>query len=236
MSLARVAPTAILWCARQKPQPFDRHTRGVFSSRPQPAPAGSHFMQLRDACCHGVFPHSGHTTPKASWAVAGLPSPLRAEARQRQGSEPLWMEPQHQPALGLMPEAVFRDNETPLKIRRRVRRSPMVPSKPRTRVAATSASKDSPVSMKRSTDLPWPPCRRRSLRRHRLPTTPPRRCCLVAVEALSARCAHEVPLLLASFAGSAGLWSVAPTQGNPYPALDPVTFERRQAQGPDRWT
>lgn len=52
---------------------------------------------------------------KASWAVAGHPAPLRVRRGSGKTPEPLWNEPQHQPALGLVPDAVFQSRETPLK-------------------------------------------------------------------------------------------------------------------------
>lgn len=52
---------------------------------------------------------------KASWAVAGHPAPLRVRRGSGKPPEPLWAEPQHQPALGLMPNAAFRTNEILLR-------------------------------------------------------------------------------------------------------------------------
>ena len=52
---------------------------------------------------------------KATWAVAGHPAPLRVRRGSGKPPEPLWAEPQHQPALGLVGDAVFRSQETPLK-------------------------------------------------------------------------------------------------------------------------
>jgi serine phosphatase RsbU (regulator of sigma subunit) len=52
---------------------------------------------------------------KASWAVAGHPAPLRVRRGSGKAPEPLWAEPQHQPALGLVADAVFRSHEAPLK-------------------------------------------------------------------------------------------------------------------------
>jgi len=52
---------------------------------------------------------------KASWAVAGHPAPLRVRRGSGRPPEPLWDEPQHQPALGLIADAVFHSRESPLK-------------------------------------------------------------------------------------------------------------------------
>lgn len=52
---------------------------------------------------------------KASWAVAGHPAPLRVRRGSGKLPEPLWDEPQHQPALGLVSDAVFHSKESPLK-------------------------------------------------------------------------------------------------------------------------
>ncbi len=51
----------------------------------------------------------------ASWAVAGHPAPLRVRRGSGRAPEPLWSGPQHQPALGLVADAVFVTHETPLK-------------------------------------------------------------------------------------------------------------------------
>jgi sigma-B regulation protein RsbU (phosphoserine phosphatase) len=51
----------------------------------------------------------------ASWAVAGHPSPMRVRRGSGKPPEPLWTEPQHQPALGLLDEARFLTTESPLK-------------------------------------------------------------------------------------------------------------------------
>ena len=52
---------------------------------------------------------------RASWAVAGHPSPLWVRRGSGKLPEPLWKEPQHQPALGLAADIVFRTHESPLK-------------------------------------------------------------------------------------------------------------------------
>jgi serine phosphatase RsbU (regulator of sigma subunit) len=52
---------------------------------------------------------------RASWAVAGHPAPLRVRRGSGKNPEPLWAEPQHQPALGLIADAVFRTHESPLR-------------------------------------------------------------------------------------------------------------------------
>lgn len=52
---------------------------------------------------------------KASWAVAGHPAPLKVRRGGGRAPEPLWIEPQHQPALGLLDQAVYRSHDSPLK-------------------------------------------------------------------------------------------------------------------------
>lgn len=52
---------------------------------------------------------------KAKWAVAGHPAPLRVRRGSGKSPEPLWTEPQHQPALGLIDEAKFRTHESVMK-------------------------------------------------------------------------------------------------------------------------
>lgn len=52
---------------------------------------------------------------KALWAVAGHPAPLRVRRGSGKAPEPLWTEPQHQPALGLLEDAVFRTHESTMK-------------------------------------------------------------------------------------------------------------------------
>jgi serine phosphatase RsbU (regulator of sigma subunit) len=52
---------------------------------------------------------------RASWAVAGHPAPLRVRRGSGKPPEPLWVEPQHQPALGLIQDAAFRTNESALR-------------------------------------------------------------------------------------------------------------------------
>ncbi len=52
---------------------------------------------------------------KAKWAVAGHPAPLRVRRGSGRPPEPLWTEPQHQPALGLIDEAKFRTHESVMK-------------------------------------------------------------------------------------------------------------------------
>ena len=50
----------------------------------------------------------------ASWAVAGHPAPLRVRRGSGMEPQPLWSEPQRQPALGLLPDAVFRTEQARL--------------------------------------------------------------------------------------------------------------------------
>ncbi len=52
---------------------------------------------------------------RATWAVAGHPAPLRA--RRATGNPPqlLWTGALHQPALGLLPDAVYRTSSSPLR-------------------------------------------------------------------------------------------------------------------------
>ena len=52
---------------------------------------------------------------RASWAVAGHPSPLRVRRGSGRPPQPLWDQPPHQPALGLMKNAVYHSQESPLK-------------------------------------------------------------------------------------------------------------------------
>jgi len=54
-------------------------------------------------------------TGLASWAVAGHPSPLRVRRGSGRAPEPLWKECSRQPALGLLPEAIYRTMESPMK-------------------------------------------------------------------------------------------------------------------------
>lgn len=49
---------------------------------------------------------------RASWAVAGHPAPLRVRRCSGKEPAPLWEEPHHQPALGLVPDAVFQTHES----------------------------------------------------------------------------------------------------------------------------
>ena len=51
---------------------------------------------------------------RASWAVAGHPAPLRARRGSGKEPVPLWNEPHHQPALGLVAEASFQTHESEL--------------------------------------------------------------------------------------------------------------------------
>ncbi len=51
---------------------------------------------------------------RASWAVAGHPAPLRVRRGSGKEPQPLWQNPQHQPALGLIENAVFHSAESPL--------------------------------------------------------------------------------------------------------------------------
>lgn len=51
----------------------------------------------------------------ASWAVAGHPPPLRARRGTGKLPKPLWDEPPRQPALALIPDAVFETRECPLR-------------------------------------------------------------------------------------------------------------------------
>lgn len=52
---------------------------------------------------------------RASWAVAGHPAPLRVRRGSGKVPEPMWKEPQHQPALGLVADVKFHTHESPLK-------------------------------------------------------------------------------------------------------------------------
>jgi len=52
---------------------------------------------------------------QASWAVAGHPAPLRVRRGSGKAPQPLWTEVQHQPALGLIADAVFHTTNSPLK-------------------------------------------------------------------------------------------------------------------------
>ncbi len=52
---------------------------------------------------------------KASWAVAGHPAPLRTRRGSGRSPRPLWTEPPHQPALGLIADAVYQTTEYTLK-------------------------------------------------------------------------------------------------------------------------
>lgn len=52
---------------------------------------------------------------KAHWAVAGHPAPLRVRRGSGKAPEPLWTEPQHQPALGLLEDAEFRTHEAVMR-------------------------------------------------------------------------------------------------------------------------
>lgn len=52
---------------------------------------------------------------KAKWAVAGHPAPLRVRRGSGKAPEPLWTQPQHQPALGLIEDAAFRTHESTMK-------------------------------------------------------------------------------------------------------------------------
>lgn len=49
-----------------------------------------------------------------SWSVAGHPAPMRVKRGAGRMPEPLWTEPQQQPALGLIADATFRTEESPL--------------------------------------------------------------------------------------------------------------------------
>jgi serine phosphatase RsbU (regulator of sigma subunit) len=51
---------------------------------------------------------------RASWAVAGHPAPLRVRRGSGREPAPLWEAPHHQPALGLVPDAVFQTHESKL--------------------------------------------------------------------------------------------------------------------------
>lgn len=50
----------------------------------------------------------------ASWAVAGHPAPLRARRGSGTTPRPLWTEPPHQPALGLIADAAYQTSESAL--------------------------------------------------------------------------------------------------------------------------
>lgn len=51
---------------------------------------------------------------RALWAVAGHPSPLRVRRGSGKEPAPLWDGPHHQPALGLVSDAVFQTHESQL--------------------------------------------------------------------------------------------------------------------------
>lgn len=52
---------------------------------------------------------------KAHWAVAGHPAPLRVRRGSGKPPEPLWTEPQHQPALGLLEDVEFHTHEAVMR-------------------------------------------------------------------------------------------------------------------------
>ncbi|WP_367874597.1 PP2C family protein-serine/threonine phosphatase [Luteolibacter sp. Populi] len=52
---------------------------------------------------------------KASWAVAGHPAPLRARRSTGNPPQMLWSGAQRQPALGLIPEAVYQTSTSPIR-------------------------------------------------------------------------------------------------------------------------
>ena len=52
---------------------------------------------------------------KLVWAVAGHPAPLRARRSNGLPPQPLWHEPRHQPALGLLPEVAYQSVESPIR-------------------------------------------------------------------------------------------------------------------------
>ncbi len=85
------------------------------------------FLTLLNRDLHEAVSRSGHTlfvtafylvldtrNSRASWAVAGHPAPLRARRGCRNPPELLWTAPARQPALGLIPQAVFRTSESAL--------------------------------------------------------------------------------------------------------------------------
>jgi serine phosphatase RsbU (regulator of sigma subunit) len=52
---------------------------------------------------------------RASWAVAGHPAPIRVRRGSGKPPRPMWDEPPHQPALGLVPNVVFQTRDSALK-------------------------------------------------------------------------------------------------------------------------
>lgn len=53
---------------------------------------------------------------KLTWAVAGHPAPLRARRSNGVPPQPLWHQPRHQPALGLLPEIAYQSVESPIGV------------------------------------------------------------------------------------------------------------------------
>jgi serine phosphatase RsbU (regulator of sigma subunit) len=82
---------------------LNRHLREVISRSGQTLFVTAFFLVL-DTC-----------NSRASWAVAGHPAPLRVRRGSGKAPQPLWTEVQHQPALGLIADAVFHTTESPLK-------------------------------------------------------------------------------------------------------------------------
>jgi len=93
------------------------------------APDPGAFLTLLNLHLHEAISRSGQTlfvtafflvldthNGLASWAVAGHPAPLRVRRGSGEAPEPLWITPPHQPALGLIPQAVFRTSRSPLTI------------------------------------------------------------------------------------------------------------------------
>jgi serine phosphatase RsbU (regulator of sigma subunit) len=77
---------------------------------------------------HEVIAHSGQTlfvtaffmildtrTGMAGWAVAGHPSPLRVRRGGDLVPAALWERSRHQPALGLLPDVIYRSIESPMR-------------------------------------------------------------------------------------------------------------------------
>lgn len=86
------------------------------------------FLGVLNRELHEVIERSGQTLfvtaffmvldtreAKLVWAVAGHPAPLRARRSNGMPPQPLWHEPHHQPALGLLPEVAYRSVESPIR-------------------------------------------------------------------------------------------------------------------------
>jgi serine phosphatase RsbU (regulator of sigma subunit) len=81
---------------------LNRHLQEVISHSGQTLFVTAFFLVLDTRNC------------SATWAVAGHPAPLRVRRGSGRAPEPLWNEPHHQPALGLVSQAAFRTCESTL--------------------------------------------------------------------------------------------------------------------------